>query len=192
MKRSLQFGLLLLTGASLAGAQKTEAAHPAPSPRNGGGPPKGFPKGEMAKRPGAPKMNVPNPGPVERLLAMPPEQRERVLEKLPASEQERLRRRFEQFDRRPPEERARLLNQWRQIASLTPERRELLSKQMQAFNELPEDRARAVRRALNQLSRLSPEEREARMASDGFKNGFSASEQQMISDIAANYPFPGK
>jgi hypothetical protein len=197
MKPLVQFGVLLLAAASLAIAQKTEAAHPAPPPRDGGGGapkgiPKGFPKGENGKRTAPPRMNVPNPGPVERILGMPPEQRERVLEKLPAGEQQRLRRRFEQFDQRPPEERARLLNQWRQVAALTPEKREILDRQMKAFNTLPEDRAIAVRRALNQLSRLSPEEREARLASERFKSQFSETEQQMISYIAANYPFPGK
>jgi hypothetical protein len=197
MRIWFQFGVLVLAGGSLAIAQKTEAARPTPPPRNGGGAPKGmpkgFPKGEMGQRLPAPKkMNMPNPGPVERLLAMPPEQRERVLEKLPSSEQQRLRRRFEQFDQRPPEERTRLLNQWRQLAALSTEKREILDRQMKAFNGLPDDRAREVRRAINQLARLSPEERESRLNSEKFKDKFSPAEQQMISDIAANYPFPGK
>jgi len=143
------------------------------------------------KAPGSNRLNAPN-GAVERLLAMPPEQRERVLEKLPPAQQENLRRRFEQFDRRPPEERARLLNQWRRLESLPPEKRQLLARQMQAFNALPDDRRLVLRRALVQLSRLSPEERQARLDSRPFRNRFSDSELRMLSDIAENYPFPNQ
>ena len=43
-----------------------------------------------------------NPGnPVERLMAMPPEKREQVLEKLPPQQQANLRQRLERFDKLP-------------------------------------------------------------------------------------------
>jgi hypothetical protein len=184
MKCVWQFGLVLLV---LAGASPlpAQALHP------GGAPKKAAPKGEMKKGLGPNRLNAPN-GAIERLLAMPPEQRDRVLEKLPPAQQANFRRRFEQFDRRPPEERARLLKLWERMESLTPERREVLTRQMQAFNAVADERRLVLRRALNQLSRLTPEERAERLASPPFKRRFSATELQMLSDLAENYPFPAR
>jgi len=186
MSRGRHLVLALFAAGSLS--LQAQALRPAPNgsaPKAGmpkGGPPKGTPKG-------GPRLTAPN-GAIERLLAMPPEQRERVLEKLPAAQQQALRRRFEQFDKRPPEERARLLEMWKQMESLPPERRELLTRQMQAFNALPDDRRIVLRRALNQLSRLSTEDRGARLADDQFQKNFSSTELKMLTDLAENYPFP--
>lgn len=90
MKRVLQVGMVLLVAGVGASGQAL---------RPGGAPKKA--QGEMKKGPPAGRLNAPN-GAIERLLAMSPEQRERVLEKLPPKQQENLRRRFEQFDQRPP------------------------------------------------------------------------------------------
>jgi hypothetical protein len=137
-----------------------------------------------------PRLNA--PGEVERLFAMSPEQRERILEKLPMARQTALRKRFAQFDQRPPEERARLLQMWKKMESLSPEKREILTRQMQAFNALPDDRRVVMRRALNNLSKMSPEDREKRLGDEQFRNRFSAAELQMLSDLAENYPLQGK
>jgi Protein of unknown function (DUF3106) len=179
-------GFLLLLAAGCLYAQSPAGnLRPAPPPR---GAPKNVPRA-MPK--GGPRLNAPN-GEIERLFAMSPEQRERVLEKLPPARQAALRQRFEQFDKRPPEERARLLQMWKKLESLSPEKRELLTHQMQAFNALPDDRRVELRRALNDLSKLSPEEREQRLESEDFKSRFSATELQMLSDLAENYPLQGK
>ena len=55
-----------------------------------------------------------------------------------------------------------------------------------------DERRLVLRRALNQLSRLSPEERQTRLSKEAFRSRFSASEIQMLSDIAENYPFPNQ
>ena len=74
MKRLIQLGLVLaISIAPVAFAQPKAILRP---------PVKGFPKGLPKK--GGPGREVQN---VERLLAMPPEQRDRVLEKLPPKQQ---------------------------------------------------------------------------------------------------------
>ena len=116
----------MATGCAIGAQEKTadkpmRAApnHSAAKTEPGG--PKNIPKGEAMKKGGGNPNRLPAPsGQVERLLAMPPEQRERVLEKLPLAQQDKLRKRFEQFDKRPPEERARLINQWKRMESLPP------------------------------------------------------------------------
>jgi hypothetical protein len=190
--RAVELGVAVwLIATSAAWPQKRaakEALHPAPN-GNPGGAPKLPRNGEPKKN--GPRINAPN-GNVERLLAMPPEQRDRVLEKLPQAQQNALRKRFEQFDKRPPEERARLLEMWKHLESLSPEKRETLTRQMQAFNALPEERRKALGPALNQLRRLSPEDREARLNDEAFRSRFSEDELKMMSDIAENYPIPAK
>src|SRR4051812_33696111 len=183
MKRLIQLGLVLAVSvAPVAHAQPKATLRP---------PLKGFPKA-LPKKGGS---GVPG-GPGQQngggRLAMPPDMRDRVLEKLPPKQQENLRRRFEQFDKLPPEERARRIEMWKRFESLPPEKREILTRQMQAFRALSDDRVAVMRPALNRLSRMSPEEREARLNSEAFKNRFSPEELQMLSDLAENYPLPAK
>ena len=171
--------VLVVAMASVAFAQPKVNLRPAAK-----GLPKGLPKKGM---PGGQPSGNAN---VERLLAMPPEQRDRVLEKLPTKQQENLRRRFDQFDKLPPEERARRIEMWKRFESLPAEKRAVLTGQMQAFRDLPEDRLAVMRPALNRLSRMTPEERQARLNSEAFKNRFSPAELKMLSDLAENYPIP--
>jgi hypothetical protein len=134
-----------------------------------------------------------NPGnPVERLMAMPPEKREQVLEKLPPQQQANLRQRLDRFDKLPAAERARLNQMWNTFNSLPPEKQAIVTRQMQAFNNLPDDRREVLKPVLQRL-RLMPEaRRNALLNSDAFKNRFSADEVQMLTDISENYPLPGR
>ena len=136
---------------------------------------------------GAPRLGAPG-NPVERLMAMPPEQRERVLEKLPAGQQANLRERLERFDKLPPAERARLNQMWSTFNNLPAEKQATVSRQMLAFNTLPDDRREALGPVLQRLRRMPENERHALLGSDEFKSGFSASEWQMLSDISQNFP----
>ena len=140
-------------------------------------------------RPGGPRLGAPG-NPVERLMAMPPEQRERVLEKLPAGQQANLRQRLERFDKLPAAEKARLNQMWSIFHNLSPEQQGIVTRQMQAFNNLPEERRQALGPVLQRLRRMPEDERHALLGSEEFKSKFSASEWQMLSDISQNFPLP--
>jgi hypothetical protein len=171
-----------------------------PEQKGGGKPPKanaqiknGGPA-DPGTRPATGGPRLPNPlgNPVQRLMAMPPEQRERVLEKLPPLQQANLRQRLDAFDKLPPSEKARRLQLLQSFSSLPPEKQQILARQLPAFNALPEDRRKVLRKELVQLWRMPESERQARLSSEGFKGQFSPSELQMLSDISQNYPFQGK
>ena len=109
-------GILLLMTVAAVCAQKNnnnpKPPKPPPPPRSQPQPGAAA-KSPAAKNPEAPKggagARLGNPGnPVERLMAMPPEKREQVLEKLPPQQQANLRQRLERFDKLPAAERARL------------------------------------------------------------------------------------
>ena len=206
MKCLLQIGAAcLLATAAAAGAQhgnpKSAAKDGTPAPRSAP-PPRGKTPGpkaagagvrnpEAPKALGAPRLGTPG-NPVERLMAMSPEQRERVLEKLPASQQANLRARLDRFDKLPPQERARLNQMWSTFNNLSPEKKAIVTRQMQAFNALPEDRRQVLGPVLQRLRRMPESERQPLLESDQFKSSFSTAEWQMLSDISQNFPLPGR
>jgi hypothetical protein len=209
MKRASQLapvGCILLCVAGSAFAQKNPkppktpppppAAHaPAPQPHPAAANQAAANQGN--KNPQAPKtgprLAPPNPNnPVELLMAMPPEKRERFLEKLPAKQQANLRERLDNFAKLPAAERERRNQLLSTFTSLPPEKQALVSHQMQAFNELPEDRRQVIIPALQRLRSLPEDQREALLNREQFRARFSPTELQMMTDISQNYPLPPK
>lgn len=182
--------------AQTAGPKASKPPKPPPPPRNEVRP-GAAPKSPAARSPEAPKAGgapkLANPGnPVERLMAMPPEKREQVLEKLPPQQQANLRQRLDRFDKLPAAERARLNQMWSTFNSLSPEKQAIVTRQMQAFNNLPESRREDLRPVLQRLRIMPEDKRNALLNSEAFKNRYSASEFQMLTDISQNYPIPGR
>jgi hypothetical protein len=83
-----------------------------------------------------------------------------------------------------------VIQQYQEFQSLSPEKQNLVTRQIQAVNRLPEDRGPVVRAELQHLRRMSENDRQARMASEEFKNKFSPAEQQMLFDISTSLPLP--
>jgi hypothetical protein len=191
--------MLLLLAVVCVGAQKNngKAAKVDAPPRNPPAPRAAppAPKANAMKNPeaprGSPRLGAPG-NPVERLMAMPPEQRERVLEKLPATQQANLRQRLEKFDKLPPAERERLNRMWNTFNSLPAEKQALVRRQMLAFNNLPDARREALAPVLQRLRRMPEEERHALLGSEEFKSRFEPAEWEMLSDISQNFPIPAR
>jgi hypothetical protein len=81
---------------------------------------------------------------------------------------------------------------WNTFNNLPPEKQAIVSRQMQAFNNLPDARREDLKPVLQRLRSMPEDRRNALLNSEGFKNRFSASELQMLSDISQNYPLPGR
>ena len=194
-------GVLLLMAAAGICAQKNSTKPPKAPP-----PPRSEVRPKAAKSPAAtPGAKNPqpsnaggaarlgNPGnPVERLMAMPPEKREQVLEKLPPQQQANLRQRLDRFDKLPAAERAHLNQMWSTFNSLPPEKQAIVTRQMRAFNTLPDARREDLKPVLQRLRAMPENKRNELLNSQAFKDRFSASELQMLSDISQNYPIPGR
>src|SRR5271157_3957134 len=187
MKLALQFaGAVLLVAAS--GVCADQKAKPAP-------PPKAAAKMPAPKNPGkagaipknGPALNNPL-NPAQRLMQMTPEQRERILEKLPPEQQVRMRQQLERLDRLSPAEKERIARQVQSLAALPPARQRILTQGIVGMNRLPADRKGPVRRELLSLLYMPEEDRAARIKSDDFKKKFSPEEQKILSDLSANIP----
>jgi hypothetical protein len=194
MIRALQVaGALLLWAASAFSDQKGNPKPPKPSPPpraartnapNNGGAGNGGNPNNGGKAP-----NIMNPaGPVQRFLRMPPEEQERVLEKLPPGQQEQFRQAIAHFQSLPPARKAFVLQQWQSFDRLTPEKQELVRQGIMAFNRLPDDRKDQVRHELATL-RLMPEtDRTARLNSDDVKKNYPPAEQKILADLSQTLP----
>ena len=140
----------------------------------------GFAKGNP-KQPGA---KVPNPAhQFERLLAMTPDERERVIEKLPPQQQERLRARLDQFDHLPPAQKAWRLELANRYFALPPERQQAYTEQVQSFNKLEPRRRRVIGEELRSLWTMPDTERQARLNNDAYKSRFSPDELKILNTI---------
>jgi hypothetical protein len=169
---------------------------PAPPPRAASAHPNAPPKSALKQGNGIPKAGagrILNPGnPVLRMIAMPPERREQMLERLPLQQQVRLRQALENFDKLPPAQRSRQLGILNMYANLPPEKQAALTKQIQLFNHLPDDRIAVLRPELMRLHRMSESERNDRIASEELRGRFTPDERQMLAEISPYFPFSGR
>jgi Protein of unknown function (DUF3106) len=198
MSRAPQLGAVMwLAMASSLVAQKAPKPKPAqaPPPRAVPAHPNAPPKGALQGN-GIPKAGggrILNPGnPVLGMMAMPPERREQMLERLPPQQQVRLRQALENFDKLPPAQKSRQLGILNMYANLPPDKQAALTKQIQLFNHLPDDRIAVLRPELVKLHRMTESERSARVASEEFKSKFTPEEQQALAEISPYFPFSGR
>jgi len=166
------FAILVLVAAFLAPA--VLAAQP--GMQRGPHRPKGRPGGPQGLRM------------VERLNSMPADERSRVLGDLPPKRRAELERGLERYQKLSPEERENLSRRFRNFQELSPERRQAMREAFRRLNDLPDTRRRAIRREMTDLRQLTPESRQSRMASDEFKEKFSAEEREIMDDLARGIP----
>jgi len=186
MGRILQIGsvLLLVVGASYAGAQQEPKAPPKPpkpapakpAPAKGGAP-KAIPKGSA---------RLLNPGNVAvRLFRMTPEERERALEKLPNEQaRENARKTLQWFDSLPKETQELQLRRLEHFSQLPPEKRAEVKQLVVQANQLPPPRKAAVGRALVLLQQMNDIQREVTLQRPGFQARFSPEEFRIVSGLA--------
>jgi hypothetical protein len=124
---------------------------------------------------------VPRPPNILDILeAMPPAQRERVLQNLPPERRQRLIKRLEQFDSLPPQERQRLQQQLNAFRQLPPDQQQATRELFRDFNQLPPDRRRMISQEIRRLLRMDEPDRRARMDSEQYRNLYSAEERKIL------------
>jgi len=190
MRRSLQAAGLLLAIAALGQSEQKRggkeapppaAAHPGtPANKGGGGPAN---KGGAPPKQLGPRITNPN-SIAAKLYQATPEERDRVIEKLPAARQEAIRKNLEWFDHQAPKDQQTILKRAERFANLTPEKRFAFEQQLQAWQRLPQDRKIAVGVALRALQTMPDEKRIETLNRPAFRERFSPEEWKMISDLS--------
>ncbi|MGE5570272.1 MAG: DUF3106 domain-containing protein [Rhodospirillales bacterium] len=141
---------------------------------------------QRSDRPAVPPPKAMRRGPatmLDRLERMSPEERRRVLDKLPPQRRRQLEQRLKRYDAMPPEQRERLRRQLSLFRSLPPERQEQTRQLFRRFTELPEDRRQEIRRAVRALGRLDEERRRSRLESPAFRERFNPEEQKIVREL---------
>jgi hypothetical protein len=156
---------------------------------------KPIPKGPAAKGvpKAAPKGNVIRaiPGPViQRFLRMTPQEREIAIDKMPVAQQEAIRRNVANFDALPAEERERRLRLFAAVSNLPRDQQDVVNQRIKEFQQLGPERKRAIQIAYFLLSGKTEDERRAIIDSPEFKERFTPTEQQIVTDLVKYYPRP--
>ena len=137
-----------------------------------------------AQNPKAPKADN-HPG--EQLLLglqnMTPEEREQALSRLPPARRAQIQKRIQNFENLPPAAQERRLDRLERLNSLPPRRQNQVRRSMRDLNVLPDDRKKAVNQELRRMSTMPDADRLTHMDTDGFRNRFSPSEQEMIGNL---------
>ncbi len=177
--------LLVATATGLCEQKGNAKAPPArnPAPPRANVPPPRGPVGVGGAPKLGPRLTNPN-NPLERLYRATPEQRERVLEKLPPLQQERARKNLEWFDRLPKEQQQMVLQRADRLAALPPEKRLAFQQSLRSFQQLPQDRKAAIGVALRRLQVMPEDQRNRVLSSDQFRVRFSPEERKIILDLS--------
>ena len=139
-------------------------------------------------RPSVPESKRVPQTPIDEFETMSPEQRQRVLNRLPREQREKLRERLQKFNELPAEQQQALKNLYNRLHQLPPERQEAVRGAVGRFSEQSPQRQRAMREELQNMANLSEQERQARIGSSEFRKKFNRKEQGIVRDMAPLLP----
>lgn len=125
---------------------------------------------------------------VERFSKMPPEQRQKVLNSLPADRRKQVEKNLENYNHLPPDQRQRLQNQYENFSQLPPEKQQAARQIFRRMNELPQDRKVQMRRELARLRNMSEEDRKSRFGGGEFRGAYSADERKILEEMTDLFP----
>jgi hypothetical protein len=128
------------------------------------------------------------PTPIDEFERMPPAEQQRALERLPPGQRQKLQERLRRFNQLPPEQQQTLRNLYNRLHQLPASQQQSVRKAINRFSNQAPDRQRAMRDELRSMAALPEQDREARMASEEFRNRFSRREQGIVKDMLPVLP----
>ena len=203
---SLKFGtgcllaLLALVGAAsvAAWAQPVQIAQGGRRGGGGGsigrgprGPGAGALRGDIAKQ-RAGRQELTQFRALDRLSRMAPEDRERLLSRLPAARRRTVESSLQRFQAMPPERRQLLERRLRQFQGMTPERQNRLRTLTREMMDLPPERRNVLRREFGRLQGLSDEDRMDYTERQAFREQFSERERELLLELVEIAPPRGE
>jgi hypothetical protein len=127
---------------------------------------------------------------LDRLSRMSPEERERLLEKLPPPRRRMVESNLRRFQEMPPERRAFLAERLRQFEQMTPERQAHLRELLRSVGQLPPERRRILQGEFARMKRMSDEDRLDYISSTAFQERFNERERELLLDLVDTAPAP--
>ena len=123
--------------------------------------------------------------PVDRFNRMPPEDRQKALEKLPPERRKRLEDQLNQYNHLTPEQRRQERLRYQAFnQQFPPDKQNQARRLFRQFGELPAERQGSLRKEFESLRALPDTERRARINSDEFRSKYDSHEQKILRDLA--------
>jgi hypothetical protein len=127
---------------------------------------------------------------LERISKMAPEDRERMISRLPEARRKRVQEGLRWLDTLSPEQRQQLVNQLQRFSQMSPERQQRLRGLVRELTAHPPHRREALRREFQSLQRMTDAQQRERIESAEFKGAYSEAERRLILDLVENAPPP--
>jgi hypothetical protein len=121
---------------------------------------------------------------LQKLLEMNPEDREKFLQKLPPERRQNIERRLGEIEKMAPAGRTRVLTELEMLNRLPIQKQQQVRRSIKLLGELPEDRKALIRQELQRMAPMPDEQRREHMNSEEFRNRYSVTEQQMMSNLS--------
>ncbi len=186
---ALPLCLGLIAGAAFAADQTTSrgGGHP-PAPKAGSRPAQV--KAPQAQRGTAVSEASRQSEQLQKLLEMKPEDRDKFLQGLPPQRRQNIEKRLGEIEKMAPARRTRVLTRLEMLNSLPLQKQQQVRRSMRQLQELPEERKGLILRELQQMAPMTDEQRREHMNSEEFRNRYSVTEQQMMSNLSEVTPEP--
>jgi Protein of unknown function (DUF3106) len=128
------------------------------------------------------------PTPIEEFETMPPEQRQKALNRLPPEERQKLQERLDRFNQLPPERQQALKNLYNRLHELPPDRQNAVRQSINKFSQMPQARQQAIRGELTNMANMSQRERKTHVSTPEFRQNFTKKEQEVVRDMSEVLP----
>lgn len=129
-------------------------------------------------------------GQLEKFSRMTPDERKRVIEKLPPERQKQIERNVESYNKLSDSEKRNLLGQLEHFNSLPAADQQRARRLLREVNQMSTERRTEVRREMARLRRMTEEGRKARLESEDFKGKYSSDERRVIGDLVPLFETP--
>ena len=168
MGRSLFLGAVLLLGLTASLPAQHAMGH---------APPK-------AAAPGNPGAGKNRRTIVDRWNRMSPEERQKLLAKLPPDRRQKIEEQLNQYKNLTPEQRRDMRSRLQMFNQLPPEKQTQARRVWAQYGRLPQDRQPLLRNEFENLRSMPEAERNARVNSDEFRSKYNAGEQSILRDFS--------
>ncbi len=120
---------------------------------------------------------------IEKLSSLRKPEREKILSKLPPDTRLKIEKGLQQLDAMGPIEKQEALERFRAFTTLDSHGQEEIRAALVSFKALPDRRREVLRAEMNQLHKMSKQQRDQHIAADEFKSRFSADERAILEKL---------
>ncbi|MCZ2156428.1 MAG: DUF3106 domain-containing protein [Bryobacterales bacterium] len=127
---------------------------------------------------------------IDRLAAMNPAERERLLSTLPPQRRRIVEENLKRFEAMPPEQRAALMRRLESFDEMAPGQQAQFRELLRKVAQMPEERRRLVREEFRRIQRMTDAERLDYVSSNTFRKSLSDTERDLVLDLVETAPEP--